>query len=96
MARVTRPGGRVACLEIARPRSPLFYRLFSLYFYRLVPLVGGWISGDPSAYTYLPHSLTAFLTPDEIATVMRRTGWRDVDYRRLMLGTVAVHVGVRQ
>jgi demethylmenaquinone methyltransferase/2-methoxy-6-polyprenyl-1,4-benzoquinol methylase len=95
MARVTRPGGRVACLEIAKPRTPFFRQLFALYFYRLVPIVGGWITGQRSAYTYLPHSLTAFLTPDEICDVMRRTGWRDVRYRRLMLGTVAVHVGVR-
>ncbi len=95
MARVTRPGGRVACLEIAKPKTPLFRQLFGLYFYRLVPIVGGLITGQRSAYTYLPHSLTGFLTPDEIAEVMRETGWQQVGYKRLMLGTVAVHVGVR-
>jgi demethylmenaquinone methyltransferase/2-methoxy-6-polyprenyl-1,4-benzoquinol methylase len=96
MARVTSSGGRVACLEIAKPRLPIFRRLFHFYFYQVVPLVGGLISGQRSAYTYLPHSLTGFLTPDEIATVMQRTGWREVRYKRLMLGTVAVHVGVRE
>jgi demethylmenaquinone methyltransferase/2-methoxy-6-polyprenyl-1,4-benzoquinol methylase len=96
MARVTRKGGRVACLEIAKPRTPFFNRLFSVYFYRFVPLLGGWITGQRSAYTYLPHSLSAFLTPDEIAGVMSQTGWQDVRYKRLMLGTVAVHVGVRR
>jgi demethylmenaquinone methyltransferase/2-methoxy-6-polyprenyl-1,4-benzoquinol methylase len=95
MARVTRPGGRLACLEIAKPRQPLFRRFFAFYSYRLVPLLGGLITGQPSAYTYLPHSLTAFLTPDEIVEVMRATGWRQVGYKRLMLGTVAVHVGIR-
>lgn len=95
MARVTQSGGRVACLEIAKPRTPLFRELFSFYFYRLVPLAGRWITGDPAAYTYLPHSLTAFLTPDEIAEVMRQTGWCDVSYKRLMFGTVAIHVGTR-
>jgi demethylmenaquinone methyltransferase/2-methoxy-6-polyprenyl-1,4-benzoquinol methylase len=95
MARVMCPGGRVACLEIAKPEQPLFRRLFAQYFYRLVPMIGGIITGQRSAYTYLPHSLTAFLTPPEIADVMRQTGWREVRYRRLMLGTVAVHVGVR-
>jgi demethylmenaquinone methyltransferase/2-methoxy-6-polyprenyl-1,4-benzoquinol methylase len=95
MARVTRCGGRVACLEIAKPRLPLFRRLFAFYFYRLVPLLGEWISGERSAYTYLPHSLTAFLTPDEIVKVMQETGWHNVSHRRLMLGTVAVHVGIR-
>jgi demethylmenaquinone methyltransferase/2-methoxy-6-polyprenyl-1,4-benzoquinol methylase len=95
MARVTRPGGRVACLEIAKPQSPLFKGLFALYFYRLVPLLGGWITGQRSAYTYLPHSLSEFLNPDQIASVMSETGWREVSYRRLMLGTVAVHSGIR-
>lgn len=95
MARVTRAGGRVACLEIAKPRTFLFRQLFALYFYRLVPLLGGWITGQRSAYTYLPHSLTAFLTPDEIAEVMRQTGWHSVTSKRLMLGTVAVHVGIK-
>jgi demethylmenaquinone methyltransferase/2-methoxy-6-polyprenyl-1,4-benzoquinol methylase len=95
MARVTRPGGRVACLEIAKPRLAIFRRLFAFYFHRVVPLLGGWITGQRSAYTYLPHSLTGFLTPDEIVGVMGQTGWRDVSYRRLMFGTVAVHVGVR-
>jgi len=96
MARVTRPGGRIACLEIARPHLPLFRHLYAFYFYRLVPLLGGWIAGQRLAYTYLPHSLTAFLTPDEIVAVMGQTGWRDATYRRLMLGTVVVHVGVRE
>ncbi len=95
MARVTKLGGRVACLELAKPQTPFFSWLFGLYFYRLVPLLGGWITGQRAAYTYLPHSLSEFLTPDEIAGVMSQTGWRDVSYRRLMLGTVAVHVGTR-
>jgi len=96
MARVTRPGGRLACLEIAKPSAPLVRHLFAFYFYRIVPLVGGWITGERAAYTYLPHSLTLFLTPKKIAEVMRQTGWQEVRYKRLMLGTVAVHVGVRK
>ena len=95
MARVTRPGGRLACLEISRPRLPVFRVLFHWYFYRLVPLVGGWISGQRTAYTYLPHSLTGFASPEEIAELMGGQGWQGVRYQRLMLGTVAVHVGTR-
>ncbi len=96
MARVTRPGGRIACLEITQPRWPIWRRLYALYFYRLVPLLGGLITGQRSAYTYLPHSLTTFLTPDEIVAVMQQAGWHGVHYRRLSLGTVAVHVGIRK
>lgn len=95
MARVTRPGGRVASLEIAKPRTPIFGRLFGFYFYRIVPLIGSLISGQRAAYTYLPHSLTTFLTPQEIAAVMRQAGWGQVRHRQLTLGTVTVHTGVR-
>jgi len=95
MARVARPGGRVASLEIAKPRTPIFRRLFGFYFYRIVPLIGSLISGQRAAYTYLPHSLSGFLTPEEIAAVMRQTGWGQVRHRRLMLGTVTVHAGRR-
>lgn len=96
MARVVRSGGRLACLEIARPHLLLFRSLFAFYFYHLVPLLGRWLVGEGAAYTYLPHSLTAFLTPDEIVAVIGQTGWRDVGYRRVMLGTAAVHTAVRE
>ncbi|MBN1659515.1 MAG: ubiquinone/menaquinone biosynthesis methyltransferase [Anaerolineae bacterium] len=95
MARVTRPGGRLACLEITRPQIPVFRHLFGWYFYRLVPIIGGIVSGKRSAYTYLPHSLTSFPGPHEIAGIMHDVGWRDVTFRRLTLGTVAVHIGVK-
>ncbi len=93
--RVTRPGRRVVCLEISRTSVPLFKHLFRLYFYHLVPLIGGLISGNPEAYAYLPNSLTEFLTADELAKVMRSVGLQEVRYRRLMLGTVAIHVGIK-
>jgi len=95
MARVTQPEGKVASLEIAKPRTPIFRRLFGFYFYRIVPLIGSLISGQRAAYTYLPHSLTGFLTPDEIAAVMCQAGWDQVHHRQLTLGTVTVHTGVR-
>lgn len=93
MYRVVRPGGRVVSLEISRPTLPLFRTLFRFYFYRLVPWVGGLISGERDAYAYLPNSLTGFLTPQEVEVVMVSAGWQRVRYRRLMMGTVAVHVG---
>jgi demethylmenaquinone methyltransferase/2-methoxy-6-polyprenyl-1,4-benzoquinol methylase len=95
IARVTRPGAQLACLEITRPRLPLFRDIYRWYFYRMVPVIGGLVAGTRTAYTYLPHSVAEFLSPEEIAVVMQDTGWRDVTFRRLTLGTVAVHVGVR-
>lgn len=95
MLRVTRPGGRVVCLEITHTTHPLMKHLFTLYFYRLIPLVGGIISGDREAYTYLPHSLTNFPDAATLATIMADLGWTSVSFRRLNLGTVALHIGVK-
>lgn len=95
MRRVVKTGGRVVCLEIARPTSLLFRPLFHVYFYRLVPLLGRVLAGQGEAYRYLPNSLTHFLSPEELKAVMERVGLGQVGYRRLMLGTVAVHVGVK-
>jgi demethylmenaquinone methyltransferase/2-methoxy-6-polyprenyl-1,4-benzoquinol methylase len=94
MRRVTRPGGLVVALEITRPRIPGWDGLFRLYFHRIVPAVGALVGGDRAAYTYLPDSVDRFLSPRGLADLMRRAGLGDVHYRRLGLGTIALHVGV--
>jgi len=95
MHRVVKAGGRVVCLEIARPTLPIFRQLFHIYFYQLVPLLGRAIVGQGEVYHYLPNSLTHFLSPEELKAVMEGVGLSKVWYRRLMLGAVAVHVGVK-
>jgi demethylmenaquinone methyltransferase/2-methoxy-6-polyprenyl-1,4-benzoquinol methylase len=95
MGRVVKAGGRAVNLEIAKPTLPIFRPLFHLYFYRLVPLLGQVVAGQGEAYHYLPHSLTHFLSPEELKAVMEGAGLSRVWYRRLMLGTVAVHVGIK-
>jgi demethylmenaquinone methyltransferase / 2-methoxy-6-polyprenyl-1,4-benzoquinol methylase len=94
-ARVVRPGGRVVCLEITRPINPLFRRVFDLYFFRIVPLVGGLISGRRDAYTYLPNSTVQFPRPRELQSIMISAGLQDVRFAKAMLGTVAIHWGSR-
>jgi len=94
-ARVVRPGGRVVCLEITLPNTPVFGALFRFYFFKIVPFVGGIITGQRSAYTYLPHSALKFPRPAELASIMTSAGLRDVRYRLAMLGTVAVHWGTK-
>ena len=93
--RVTRPGGRVLVLDVPRPPDSLWGRVFRFYFHQIVPRLGGLISGQPDAYTYLPRSADAFVRPDELAATMEAVGLRHVRYRMLMLGTVALHVGVK-
>jgi demethylmenaquinone methyltransferase/2-methoxy-6-polyprenyl-1,4-benzoquinol methylase len=93
MRRVTMPGGLVASLEITRPSAPGWSALFGLYFNRVVPLVGAALAGDRAAYTYLPESVEGFVTPPALARLMTAAGLQDVRYRRLALGTIAIHVG---
>lgn len=94
MRRVCKPGARVVCLEITQPQTPVFKQLFAFYFNRIVPLIGGVISGDFGAYKYLPQSLAAFLPAEPLRQAMLKAGYRDVRYRLLGLGTMAIHVGV--
>ncbi len=93
--RVCKPGGRVLILEIPRPAETLFGAVFRLYFHHVVPLVGGLISGQRDAYRYLPASADAFLRPEELKAEMERAGLQPVRYTMLMLGTVALHVGIK-
>lgn len=93
--RVCKPGGRLLILEIPRPADNLPGQAFRLYFHHVVPLLGGWISGQPDAYRYLPASADAFLRPDELKQAMEQAGLQHVRYQMLMFNTVALHVGTK-
>jgi demethylmenaquinone methyltransferase/2-methoxy-6-polyprenyl-1,4-benzoquinol methylase len=95
MCRVVKPGGRVVCLEVATPRNPLFRAGNYVYTRGLVPLLGRIIAGDADAYSYLPNSMGKFPAPARLAEIMEAAGLRQVRYRLLMLGSVAVHVGIK-
>jgi demethylmenaquinone methyltransferase/2-methoxy-6-polyprenyl-1,4-benzoquinol methylase len=94
MRRVTKPGGRVVTLDIVRPATPLWGAAFAAYFNRVVPAIGALVAGDRQAYTYLPQSVERFVTPPELARLMEHAGLRQVSYRRLGLGTIALHIGL--
>lgn len=91
--RVLRPGARFVNLDVSKAPNPLFRRAFNLYFYGLVPLLGGAVGGSKTAYRYLPNSLTNFPNADELARHFETAGFRDVRYVRLGGGAIAVHVG---
>jgi demethylmenaquinone methyltransferase/2-methoxy-6-polyprenyl-1,4-benzoquinol methylase len=93
MARVVRPGGIVACLEIARPRS-IVGRLGRIWFERVVPWLGSLI-GQGDAYRYLVESVRAYPPPEQVAQLMRDVGLIDVGWRPMLFGMVTLHTGRR-
>jgi demethylmenaquinone methyltransferase / 2-methoxy-6-polyprenyl-1,4-benzoquinol methylase len=93
LGRVLRPGGRLACLEITQP-SGLSRPFFRIWFDRLVPIAGKLVPGG-GAYSYLPASVRRFPGPADLAAAMDRSGFRDVSWRLLAGGIVALHVGAR-
>jgi demethylmenaquinone methyltransferase/2-methoxy-6-polyprenyl-1,4-benzoquinol methylase len=95
VARVLQPGARFVILEFTTPDSALVRVGYHLYFHRLLPRIGGLISGNRGAYRYLPESVAHFPAPAQLADRMRAAGFRDVRWTSLTFGIAAIHVGVR-
>ena len=93
MRRVLRGGGVAAILEFSQPPNPVFGRLYDFYSRRILPVIGGAVSGAPDAYTYLPDSVRKFPAPQELAEGMRAAGFAGVEFERLTGGIVALHLG---
>lgn len=93
MARVVRPGGRVLVLEFSPPPKGLLGALYRFYFTRVLPWLGGLISGDREAYRYLPRTVTAWPEPAEVRAKMERIGLVDCGYRALTGGVACLHWG---
>lgn len=95
LRRVLRPGGFLAILEFTEPRNALFGRLFRFYFRNVLPRIGGLVSGNRSAYGYLPASVRKFPGPPELAEWMTAAGFASVNFRTWTGSIVALHVGQR-
>ena len=95
IARVIRPGGRLVCLEMTHPPFRPLNLLFRPYLHWIVPVLGGFVSGDFAAYRYLPRSVDRFPDAPALADLLRAAGFADVAYRYLGLGAVALHVAAR-
>jgi len=93
--RVLKPGGRLICLDTSPPGEGPLKPLILFFLKTVIPFLGQIISGNRSAYTYLPESTEAFMTPGELAAGLTATGFQSVRYRQFMLGTMAVHVGTK-
>jgi demethylmenaquinone methyltransferase/2-methoxy-6-polyprenyl-1,4-benzoquinol methylase len=94
MARVLKPGGRAVILEITQPIRPPLSLFYSLWFDRIVPLLGAF-SSNPDAYSYLPESVRSFPGPRRLAEKMDDAGFKRIRYTVLAGGIIAIHSGVR-
>ncbi|MBI5286490.1 MAG: bifunctional demethylmenaquinone methyltransferase/2-methoxy-6-polyprenyl-1,4-benzoquinol methylase UbiE [Deltaproteobacteria bacterium] len=95
MARIVKPGGRVICLEFSHPTSRLFSKLYDLYSFNVIPLIGDVVTGNREAYTYLPESIRKFPTQEELKRMLEGVGLYKVKYYNLFSGVAAVHIGVK-
>jgi demethylmenaquinone methyltransferase/2-methoxy-6-polyprenyl-1,4-benzoquinol methylase len=93
MTRVVRPGGRLVVLEITKPTRPPLSTFFSLWFDRIVPLLGSF-SEESEAYSYLPESVRSFPPPRRLAELMDGAGLEQIRWTVLAGGIIAIHSGV--
>jgi demethylmenaquinone methyltransferase / 2-methoxy-6-polyprenyl-1,4-benzoquinol methylase len=93
--RVLKPSGVAAILEFSQPGDTAFGKLYDFYSRRVLPLVGGALSGSREAYAYLPESIKKFPDAEGLAARMRASGFRSVEFLRMTGGTVALHLGTK-
>jgi demethylmenaquinone methyltransferase/2-methoxy-6-polyprenyl-1,4-benzoquinol methylase len=94
LTRVLKPGGRLMILEITQPTRPPLSTFFSIWFDRLVPMLGR-VAGDSEAYAYLPESVKRFPPPEGLAKLMDGAGLESIRWTILAGGIIAIHVGTK-
>lgn len=93
--RVLKPGGRLVILELSVPTTPVLRWCYNVYFSHILPLIGGWISGDKAAYRYLPASVLKFPGKEKWMQTMRSCGYAEVRHKAYTLGICRQYVGLR-
>ncbi|HEY9179599.1 MAG TPA: bifunctional demethylmenaquinone methyltransferase/2-methoxy-6-polyprenyl-1,4-benzoquinol methylase UbiE [Candidatus Baltobacteraceae bacterium] len=91
--RVLRPGAKFVNLDMSKAPNRLWKALFGVYFYRIVPVIGGLVGGSRAAYTYLPQSLTHHPNAEALRDRFTAAGFKDAGFVRLMGGAIAIHYG---
>ena len=94
--RVLKPGGTVAVLEFTEPAPGVLGDMYRWYCRKVLPRIGGLLSGDHNAYKYLPASVARFFRPEELASLMSKVGYGAVEYQLWTVGTVALHTGRKE
>jgi demethylmenaquinone methyltransferase/2-methoxy-6-polyprenyl-1,4-benzoquinol methylase len=93
--RVLKPGGQLTILEFSQPVWPGLRAIYDWYSRRVLPRIGAWISGDASAYSYLPESIRAFPDQAALAKELETAGFHRVTWINLTGGIVALHTGLK-
>ena len=93
MFRVLKPGGKAVILELSTPDGRLIGSLYRFYFHRVLPLIGGIVSGSKGAYKYLPASVDKFPRPEKFCGIMRECGFCNVSAKALTFGICRMYVG---
>jgi demethylmenaquinone methyltransferase/2-methoxy-6-polyprenyl-1,4-benzoquinol methylase len=91
--RVLKAGGRVVCLDTTPPPRNILYPFINFHLHVIIPLMGRLLTGASDAYTYLPDTTENFLPADKLAERMKQVGFKNVQYKRLMFNTMAIHWG---
>lgn len=93
--RILKKGGKLVVLEFSSPIVPGFRQVFNFYFAKVLPRIGGIVSGSRGAYEYLPNSVSKFPDQKKLAEMMRQIGFSDVKYKNLTGGIAAIHTGIK-
>lgn len=95
MYRVLKPGGKLVILELSVPSNPVIRWCYKLYFLKILPAIGGWVSGNRGAYKYLPASVLHFPAPDKFIPMLKEAGFGDVRHKAFTLGICRMYVGIK-
>jgi demethylmenaquinone methyltransferase/2-methoxy-6-polyprenyl-1,4-benzoquinol methylase len=93
--RVLKPGGRLVSIDMFPPSASWFAQLYSIYFYRLVPRIGGFLSHDRAAYQYLSDSVREFYSPEMVKQFLESAGFHQVCLQKFLGGAVCMHVATK-
>ena len=91
--RALKPGGRIVILDTTKPRKNILAPLINIHLHYIIPFIGGLLTGERDAYTYLPESTQQFLRAEELAAHMAAAGFKKIYFDVKMFGTVAIHWG---
>jgi demethylmenaquinone methyltransferase/2-methoxy-6-polyprenyl-1,4-benzoquinol methylase len=91
--RALKPGGRIVILDTTRPKKNILSPFIWIHMHFIIPTVGGLLSGERDAYNYLPDTTENFLTAEQLGVRMIAAGFKKVDFKRLMFGTIGMHWG---